>query len=283
MLQPGQYQLRDLVMGPGTVYTVKSAGLYDNGVDITGTGKKPFGHGSWASSEWATERTVPLMVQVRAGSETATRQALRALQAAFRPVEISGDVELRWRDVSGEYVLFGRPRGSQADERQLSVGISDVTCGFVAPSPFHYSAEETVTGPITGPTSSGGMTLPWRFPFSVGGRLSGGITQLTNEGTADAPLRLEVTGPAVSPWMSLQRPEGQQVLRFNLSLAAGQTLYVDTGTRSVLLNNTSSRRGDVSSDGGDWPILPGGPEPVSTPIRYFGDGTLTVRHRSAWW
>jgi Phage tail protein len=283
MLQPGQIQLRDLVMGPGTVYNIMSFLPFDTDISPTGSGKLPFGHGSWTASEWANERPIPITVQILAGSEAAARQALKVLKAAFRPTEINGPVELRWRDVTGEYMTFGHPRMSQPDDKNLSIGISNVSCAVVAPIPFNYSGTETVTGPVTSPTASGGFRLKLRLPFSIPGRLSAGITTLVNEGTADASLKLEIHGPAEQPWVLLNRSDGNRVLRFNLTIPSDQILYVDTGSRSVLLNNTSSRRGDASSDGGEWPILPGGPEPTSTPIRYFGGGHLIVRHRSAWW
>lgn len=283
MLQPGQYQLRDLVMGEGTVYNVRSFDPYDTNIEPTGSGKRPFGHGSWAASEWATERAVPMTIQIRTSSTAATLQALRVLKAAFRPTEVSGDVELRWRDDTGEYVMFGRPRMSNPDDRNLSVGITDVSCAFVSLSPFHYSADEIVTGPVTSPTTSGGFGLPVSLPFSIPGRSSANVTTLTNEGTADTPLKLEFHGPSEQPWVLLNRPDGDRVLRLNLTIPADQILFVDTGTRSVLLNGVSSRRGDASSDGLEWPILPGGSEPMATPFRYFGGGHLVVRHRSCWW
>jgi len=281
MLQPGQYQMRDLIMGIGTVYNVKSFAPYDTDIAPTGTGKKPFGHGSWAASEWANERAVPMTVQIRTSSEAETLHALRALKAAFRPVETGGDVEFTWRDAAGEYMMLVRPRMSQPDDRNLSVGITDIACAVVSLVPFHYSATETVTGPITAATTTGGLTVPLRVPFSIGGRSASAVTELVNDGTAETSLQLEIYGPAEAPWVLLNRPDGPRVVRCNLTIPADQVLYIDTGTRSVLLNGTSSRRGDISSDGREWPILPGGPS--STPIRYFGDGHLITRHRSAWW
>lgn len=287
MLQPGQIQLRDLVMGLGTVYTVKDFNPFDTSIEPMGSGKLPYGHGGWNASEWATERAIPMTIQINAPSETAARNAVRVLKYAFRPTEIHGPMELRWRDVTGEYVAFGHPRMSNPDSRNLSVGICDVSCAVVTPIPFYYSAEETVTGPVLPPTTTGGFSLPMRVPFSIPGRSATGTTMLVNDGTADAALRLEIYGPTEDPWVLLTRadedPEKPRVLRLNLTIPDGQVLYIDTGTRSVLLNGVSSRRGDASSDGREWPILPGGPEPTSTPIRYFGAGHLIVRHRSAWW
>lgn len=281
MLQPGQYQLRDLVMGTGTVYNVKTFSPYDTDIAPTGTGKRPFGHGNWAASEWATERAVPMTVQIITPTEAQTLTALRALKAAFRPTEVGGDVEFRWRDAAGEFMMHVRPRMSTPDDRNLSIGITDVACAVVSLVPFHFSATETVTGPVTAGTTKGGLRVPLRVPFSIPGRSFNAVTLLTNEGTAETALKLEFHGPAEAPWVLLNRPDGERVLRVNLTIPAGQILYVDTGTRTVLLNGESSRRGDVSSDGREWPILPGGPS--STPIRYFGDGHLLVQHRSAWW
>jgi hypothetical protein len=250
-------------------------------VRSTGTAPRAWGHGSYSGAEWLAERIVPIRLMIDTPSEAEFWDAVDELAAAFRPIgEDIQEVELRYHRGGRERVLFGRPRMGEPELSTAPGGTGFVQLGFVALDPFKYSAEETVTGPITGPVSTGGLSLSFSLPTGINARLVGGFADLVNEGTADAPLRLRIDGPDSNPWVALQRADGLRVLRFNIAIAAGQWLDVDTAAKKVFLNGVSSVRGDTSSDGGPWPLLP----PKSTTrLRYFGDGSLTIRHRSVWY
>lgn len=282
MLTPGQMQIRDLVMGPGTAFNIKDCSLYDTNVDVTGQGKRPFGHGSWAGTEWETDRVVPITIQITGANEAAVLASIRELKTAFRPVETGASINLTWADESGEYLMVGRPRMSKADQRNLAVGISEVSCAFMALDPMHYSATETVVGPISLPSFTGGLTFPITFPITFSGTLSGGVAQVANAGSANCALLYRVDGPVEHPQVTLQRNDGQILnVSVDVNVATGQWLEIDTGARTSILNGTVSQRGVTSTEGADWPLL----TPGTSTIRFRGEGsgTLTVRFRNAWW
>jgi hypothetical protein len=138
------------------------------------------------------------------------------------------------------------------------------------------------TAQILGSTYRSGL----RVPFSIPGVLVGGRVELTNTGTADAGLRFRIDGPIAGPRIVLQRPDGSvQSIRWDLNLATGQWLEVDTTAHLALLNGLpqSNQRGRAVWDMDAYPLPPG------TSILRFGSADVnalaqvTVSWRSAWW
>jgi hypothetical protein len=281
-LAEGQVQVRDLVMGRGTSYKMLQFNPWTRGVRSDQGGARAWNHGSWSGVEWATEAAVPMRIQVLGTDAASWFQLHSQLAAAFRPVgESTVDVELRWMLGGAEYVMFGRPRMVEPEASMLGTGLVYTKAAFVALDPMIYTGAETVTAAIGLPTFTGGLTVPFTVPFTVDGVAVDGFADIANTGTADTGLSLRIDGPVSAPSVTLQRADGSfQRLVFDLELSAGQWLDVDTANRVVLLNGTTSRRGQTS---GHWPILPQGEHTLrwSSP-KYNDVAKLSVRFRSAW-
>jgi hypothetical protein len=115
--------------------------------------------------------------------------------------------------------------------------------------------------------------------------LSGGLLTLTNNGTTAAPLLLRLDGPAVEPWIRIRRADGTvQSVSFDLTLAEGQWLTVDSITRQALLNDepSSNQRGRATWDMDPYPLLPGVNVVRFGAAEYNPDGQVTASARSAW-
>ncbi|MGH3679083.1 MAG: phage distal tail protein [Natronosporangium sp.] len=281
-LREGQVQIRDLVMGVGTRWRMMNDfNPFALQVRAAGAGERAWGHGSWSGAEWAAERVVPMRVLIidEGQPDTAGWMAARhKLAAAFRPVgDVVENVELRFALGGAEHVMFGRPRMTEASTIHIAHGHGFADCAFVALDPLIYSGEEA-SAAMGLPSFTGGLTVPVTVPITVNATQVGGFADLANLGTADTGLALRIDGPAEQPLVLLVTGGVTKTLRFNTDLAAGQWLDVDTAARTVLLNGVTSLRGKVS---GDFPLLPGGAHRVE--FRGSGTGTLTVRHRSAWW
>ncbi|WP_116051674.1 hypothetical protein [Amycolatopsis palatopharyngis] len=125
--------------------------------------------------------------------------------------------------------------------------------------------------------AAAGLTVP----FTVDGVAADGFVVITNSGKAETGLFLRIDGPVPSPSVTLVRADGSfQRLTFDLELTTGQWLDVDTANRVVLLNGTTSRRGQTS---GDWPILPPGTHTLQWSSPNYNDvATLSGSFRSAW-
>lgn len=285
-LTEGQFQVRDLIMGPGTQYEIlRGTNPFTRTIRADQGGARAWNHGSWSGVEWMAEAVVPFTLRVLGATRDvgAWVTAHQTLMAAFRPVgESAVDAELRFVFGGVEYLMRGRPRMVEPDITLINSGKSITQAAFVALDPFIYAGAETVAGPTNLPTFSGGLTIPVTVPFTVDGVLVSGFLDLFNAGTADTPLLIRIDGPVQEPRVTLQRDDGViQTLRFDLDLGVGEWLDIDTGARTVTLNGTSSRRGQTA---GDFPILPPGTHTILFRAGEFNlDAEMTVTFRSAWW
>jgi hypothetical protein len=120
----------------------------------------------------------------------------------------------------------------------------------------------------------------------VSGRLNGGSLTFANTGTAAVPFTARIDGPVVEPWILVRQPDGTtQSIRFDLTLAEGEWLTVDTASRQALLNDSPSanQRGRATWLVDPDPLLPGVNTIRFGAAEYNSDAQLTVTARSAWW
>lgn len=286
-LLEGQVQVRDLVMGPGTPYQVDRFNPFNRTTRATATEGRAWNHGVWSGVEWANEKAVPMRILVSdtLGGMASWVDLDQQLAAAFHPIgEDVGEVELRFTLGGREYVLFGRPRSVEPTSEHVGFGWSLTQAAFVALDPLIYSGElvQVATGL---PTFEGGLPVPLTVPFTVDGVQVGGREPTENEGTAETGLFMRLDGPLQEPRVTLQRQDGTTpTLRFDIDIAAGQWLEVDTAAETVFLNGLpqSSQLGRTA---GEFFLLPKG---VST-LRFAHTGDhnetaqLTVSYRHAWW
>lgn len=270
-------------MGPNTSYRLMvGTNPFNRQARADQSDNRPWNHGSWSGAEWSEEIVVPLRILIEEADTAAWVAAHQALAMAFRPIgEQIEDVELRFVIGAAEYVMFGRPRMVEPDLELIGSGKSFTQAAFVAQDPFIYGGTEIVTGPIGLPSFTGGLTVPLTVPFAVDGTLVGGFEQIVNSGTADTPLLLRIDGPVPQPMVAVLYEDGRvDRLRFSLELLSGQWLDVDTGARTVLLNGQAPQRGHVT---GDFPVLPPGTHEMHFRAAEDTTGTVTARHRSAYW
>lgn len=290
ILEPGQWKVRDLVMGPGTDYRVTA-----NSKSFTLTTRtpqsadRPYAHGSMVGAEWANPRMMPITVMLDAPpyTESAWLDALDQLAAAFRPAGSSGEMVELYRNIDGrEYVWFGRTRLVDPDTELAPGGYGFVQCAFEAPDPRRYSAD--LTSQSTGlPVQQGGLTFPATFPATIDGTLVSGRLSLTNSGLAPAPLTLRIDGPVVNPIVLIRRPDRVvQSIEFTVTLLAGQFLQITTSNHLALINGLaqSNQRGQVTA----WTVDPFPLQPGTSELRFMSPGEdegaqITASHRSAWW
>lgn len=289
-LQDCQVQVRDLVMGPGTPYRVLPGfNPWDRTVRATQTGPRAWNHGTWSGAEWADEVVVPipLMVTGQDRDLSSWLAAQQALAAAFRPIgDVTEQVELRWRMGGGEWVMFGRPRMVQPTTDLISVGKAVTRCVMVCQDPRVYSGALHEAGPTGLTQFAGGLTVPFTVPVWIGGTLTGGVMNLVNAGTTSTGMTLRIDGPVDQPRLVLQTPDGStSALLFEVDVAGGQWLQVDTVARTALLNGLpQSNQFGRSVWGWEQHPLP----PGTSTLRFFAesfdpDAAVTVQFRSAWW
>ncbi|MFI6329854.1 phage distal tail protein [Micromonospora chersina] len=283
-LAEGQVQVRDLVLGPGTLYeTLRGFDPWTRQVRAEQGDGRAWADGAWSGAEWTADAVVPIPVRVK---DAANRTpggwlaAHQALAAAFAPSH--EDIELRWCTGGTEYVLFGRPRMVEPNVDTVPAGWSYSRCAFAALDPTIYSGVEHSTT-LGLPSTVGGLTVPVTLPLTVAASVTSGRGIITNGGTKTTGLRVRIDGPAVEPRISLLTDNGTAVVRVWTTLTAGQWLDIDTAARTVYLNGTASRRGVTTADGIGWPTLPTGTHELAFDASgYDPAATATVRWRDTW-
>lgn len=275
-----QVAVGDLLMGPGTPYTIVGFNPWTRTVRTMQAGERAWNHGSWSGQEFLEESVVPLRVQIKAGTAGAWLGAQQAMAAAFAPSPVGEDIEMRFRIDGTEYVMFGRPRLVEPETELIVLGIGYTRAAFVGLDPLIYAGAESSVD--TGlPSTSDGLEFPIEFPIEFDAVTTSGTRQVTNDGTADTALTLRIDGPVTDPQVSLTRGTDVQTLRFGLTLDADQWLTVDCAARTVLLNDVASRRGNTA---GTFPILAPGTSELSWIAGSFDSSALlTATWRSAWY
>lgn len=128
------------------------------------------------------------------------------------------------------------------------VGNTDALFSLILYAPDSNRYSSTLhSGATTLYQASAGRAYPLAFPRAYGGSGTAGIVNITNAGNVTTYPVITITanaGPMVNPTVTAF---GGLTLVFSLSLNAGDSLVIDTGLRTVLLN-TAARA---------WPLTNG--------------------------
>lgn len=163
-------------------------------------------------------------------------------------------------------------------ERSYLNGHGRAVVEWFATDPRVYSQTLTTATASQATVAGTGVTFPVTFPLSFGGAVSGGQLTATNSGEFGAPWVATISGPIENP--TLENITTGETLAFVGSLAAGETLVVDSLARSVLLNGSASRYSWLVV-GSEWFTV----QPGDNAIRLAGTsgtGSVSFSFRSAW-
>ncbi|MHB1418493.1 MAG: distal tail protein Dit [Bacillota bacterium] len=118
------------------------------------------------------------------------------------------------------------------------------------------------------------FTIPFKAsdPFIIGSYLQSqsGSGTLTNEGTFETPLTIEIAGPVTNPSVVV----GSDTLSYIGEVVGGSTLTIDTETKTVKLNSSNA----LATYTGGFPVLQAG----DTAVTAASGGTTTWNWRSRW-
>ena len=272
--QAFQLELNGLLMGPGTVFVTRELDLWSAPDVRAGETTRAQQHGLFPGLDWLGGRTVAASFYVTGATdpiEVANRQAL----AAAWNMPTSGVSQLAWQEDDGvKYCLFGKPRlASPRVEPRIPTD-----CRFLATDPRIY-ANTPSTASTALATSGGGFVVPAVVPWSGGSGGSGSTMSCTNAGTIPTGWVATFTGPLVGPALTHVN-SGKVINLAGGSLAAGETLVVDSAARTVLLNGTASRYSWLTATSQWFDLAPGANAVNLTGAS--GAGTVQLAWRSAW-
>lgn len=268
--------LNGLTIGSGTIYrwTAWPSGLGTADIRSQDT-TRPRRNGVTPGDDLLGARTITFEVTIQ-GAQSDLEAALAALNIAFAPSAADTWLDLRLTGNPSEYAFRGRPRGVEWDlSRRFTFGLADARCTFVATDPIKYGAELSQT--IGLPSGTAGLSFPALGPF-VFGASSGGEATITNAGTTPVDWIATITGPITTP--RLEMVGLSRRVSFNLAVAAGETLVLDSRSGSALLNGTTPRTSTLQP-GSRWWQLPVG----SSTLRLraaSGSGTAEISWRNGY-
>jgi hypothetical protein len=203
---------------------------------------------------------------------------LDALKENYAPSTSLVPFYLKAPGVSERY-LSVKPLGCKYDwETVRRTGQSRIQFSMYAEDPRIYdSALTSLNIPFaTGGSLGFGFNLSFNFGF--GGSAGSDGAFVNNTGNRPTPVIFTINGPSETP--TIRDDTHGHALTFNISLAAGETLVVNTQYKTVLLNGATNRRGTLVNP--DWFFLPKG----QTFLRYnalTGTGSsMDVAFHSAW-
>jgi hypothetical protein len=275
----GTATLRGLTIGAGTVYGLRQWPSVLSTATIRSTDDdRPRANGVVAGDDYYGSLSVSFDVQVKAGSQAASELATTALTAAFRRSDTDVWLTVRVKGNPSEYALLGRPRGVSVaiDRQRFLSGLVDARCVFVATDPLKYGTAASV--PITLASTGAGLSFPATFPAVFAGTAGVGIGSAPNIGTEQTGWTATLEGPLVNP--RIEHVESGWFVKLNATIAAGQTVVLDSRATSIMLSGVAARP-SWQWPGSRWFQL----APGANSIRFSadtGDGIATINYRPAW-
>lgn len=283
--RPGHVQYGGLLFGPGTPYRWRAiTGWEELPALDSGTVPRAGAHGAFPGLLLAQSRTIGLDLIVRAPRGT-VGAVVGALSAGTVPV-VDELPFVAWLDERGPLLAYAR-----AVRRSVPAGVGyrvgTILGGavqFEATDPRRYGlTERTHTASLPVPEPGLGWPLAWPLSFGAVGS-AGGLTA-TNAGDAETHPVIEFRGPVTRP--ALTNLASGDVLEYDLPLAVGDVLSVDTRAGTVTLNGAASRLYTATARSAPEQTFTLGCGTTDLMFRAAPDsdpaGTVAVRYRPAYW
>lgn len=270
-------------LGAGTDRLITDVKGWDAGAPMRRKKRERVGqHGTFTERSYRDERTVSVSGSYRAPDRAAAAVFVDQINAYLgegqvgvlevldpdlgprRATVLLDSVDVTWG--GGVDVSFTLDMGAP-DARKYG---DPVTAGTGVPKP----GGGLFTEPLFGGPNPGVLD----FGFAA----EDGMVSITNTGTAPAPLKMIIAGPVSVKGFTITEPDTGGQLVFTTAVQAGQELFLDARTGTVLLDGYANRSRYLTRR--DWPVLAGGEtrrflfEAADSP-----DARLTIEGAPAWW
>ncbi len=199
-------------------------------------GPQTYGARSLTLDGWIVARTM-------AGRELALRQLHRSLPVNGLAVVRVSDPPERYVQARIDGPLKATRIGTCCWAIQIPMVCRDPRKYGVNPDPVEIGL----------PNYTGGVDLPASLPMSLPVRVSGGIGEAVSAGDMPAPWTARITGPVGTP--AIEAVDLDRHMAVNIELGSGETLDLDSRTKTVVLNGSASRSGLIAR-GSSWFDLP---------------------------
>lgn len=190
---------------------------------------------------------------------------------------------LHYRRGGTTRVVYGRPRRFAVETPKVwDPDFRVITCDFQLADPVVYdSTESTLLLSLVRSSTATGLVFPVVFPVTFGSVTGSRAGIVTVAGSVPVPFRVTFAGPATGSATALKVTSTGWTLDVPVTLAAGQTLVVDTATGVVTLNGAPAQIGLGRGTNLSARLQPGPQEVVFTATDTSQTSTATVAWRAA--
>jgi hypothetical protein len=283
VLSAYQMSFAGYVMGPGTALEIKELTGVDMPAVRSGDSGRPRDHGMFRGLDVMGGREPGLTGDLHPLSGT-----LEAAEEALSNATIPGGSEDTPLFLNlpgwGTLACMARVRKRQMPrDIQLSLGkLGKVALLWAADDPRWYS--QTQQASVVPPTKTAGFSFPLKFPLSFGGGSVAGSLAVTNAGNIETRPLLIVEGPCESPSITNVTAEGSPNLTFNLTIASGAKLVIDTDLHTATYYGPGSTVGSTRLGtlvyGSQWFTLGVGTSTIQF-LAATSEGQMSVQWASA--
>lgn len=239
------------------------------------------GHGAVQGNNWLAGRSGTIQGIIIPEPDMATYNAReQKLKRATRGLSAASPSVMTWTpdgSVQRRILLYRQGRFTTSGRRPKAFAVA-----MSSPDAYIYSADEQSQVITPAGTSSGGFSSPLRSPLtSVYSQAA--QSYVLNQGDAETWPRLVIQGPISNPTL-LNNSTG---LSWTLSytLAAGETLTVDSAKRTVVFGASTNRFSAYAANfsANAWWSLLAGTNDIRLLSASFATGAqVTVYFRHAW-
>ena len=240
---------------------------------------RPLDHGAYYGDTYYGPRILVLDGAIVAQSIDALQTALHALRYQHSQ-SLKVDTPLAVSEIDGLKYLNVRASKAALTVHYISPFAVRVAIELAAAWPIKLNDARSLTA--QGTSAGAGRTYPRGGAYdwwTYGASGSSGDIQAVNNGNAIVRPLFTIEGPVTNP--RIIHVEQDRKLQFNITLAAGDILGVDTDTHAVVLNELGNRRYVLSTDSAWFELLPG-----ANTLQYRSDtntGVLTCIYSDGWW
>jgi Phage tail protein len=284
-LSDWQFSFNNAVaLGPGTNLEITKLEGIDMPAVRSGDAGRPRDHGAFAGLDVMGEREITIQGDLHNKTGTFS-EAWQEVSAGTVP---GGSIQYplffnttTWGTLTT--LVRVRKRNMPVDITFTLGNLAKVTLLFAGLDPRWYGETKQVT--VNPPTITG-FSWPIYWPLSWGGGKYSGQASITNAGNIETRPILTVEGPCVNPTIINATAPGSPGLTFNLTLAAGEKLELDTDMHTATLYSAagtvgSTRLGKLVA-GSKWWVLEANTTSTVQFLSNTGEGKLVVQWASAY-
>lgn len=228
--------------------------------------------GMFSGRDYLSARDLTFTMNVFADSVETAHQNWALFKTALN-YQQQGTTALRFQTspTDSQKVIYTRVRGRKASiDPEFTFGYIRAQITMFAPDPRYY---DDVTQSLTLTSSLAvGRTYNRTYNLVYGGGSQTSIGTVTNSGWATTSPVITITGPATNP--TIGSVTQSAYLTLNATLTATDTLVIDLGNKTVLLNGSSAR--NLIAAGSEWFDAPAGSSTYSFSASGTTAGTSAV-------